>query len=53
MRKMFCSFAEAVYTVKDSCDFAKDITQGSSKLFMASLDVDPFFTNLPLDETIE
>ena len=50
---MFCSFVEAVYTVKDSCDFAKDITQGSSKLFMASLDVDPFFTNLPLDETIE
>ena len=41
------------YTVKDSFDFAKDITQQSSKLFMASLDVDFLFTNVPLDETIE
>ena len=41
------------YTVKDSFDFAKDITQQSSKLFMASLDVDSLFTNVPLDETIE
>ena len=30
-----------------------DITQQSSKLFMASLDVDSLFTNVPLDETIE
>ena len=41
------------YTVKDSFDFAKDITQQSSKLFMVSLDVDSLFTNVPLDETIE
>ena len=41
------------YTVKDSFDFAKDITQQSSKLFMASLVVDSLFTNVPLDETIE
>ena len=40
------------YTVKDSFDFAKDITQQSSKLFMASLDVDFLFTNGPLHETI-
>ena len=31
----------------------KDITQQSSKLFMAPLDVDLLFTNVPLDETIE
>ena len=41
------------YTGKDSFDFAKDITQQSFKLFMASFDVDSFFTNVPLDETIE
>ena len=48
-------FAQTIYdyTVKDSFDFAKDITQQSSKLFMASLDVDSLFTNVPLDETIE
>ena len=39
--------------VKDSFDFAKDIAQQSSKLFMASLDVDFLFTKVPLDETIE
>ena len=46
-------FTSNNYTVKDSFDFAKDITQVSSKLFLASLDVDPLFTNVPLDETIE
>ena len=33
-------FTSNNYTVKDSFDFAKDITQQSSKLFMAFLDVD-------------
>ena len=46
-------FTSNNYTVKDSFDFAKDISQQSSKLFMASLDVDSVFTNVPLDETIE
>ena len=41
------------YAVKDSFDFAKDITQQSSKLFIASLDVDSHFTNVPLDKTID
>ena len=41
------------YTIKDSFDFAKEITQQSSKLFAASLDVDSLLTNVPLDETIE
>ena len=38
------------YTVKNSFGFAKDITQQTSKLFMASLDVDSLFTNVLLDE---
>ena len=46
-------FTSNNYTVKDSSDFAKDITQQSSKLFMASLDVDSLFPNVPLDETIK
>ena len=46
-------FTSNNYTVKDSFDFAEDITQQSSKLFMASLDVDSLFTNVLLDETIE
>ena len=46
-------FTSNNYTVKDSFDFAKDITQQSSKLLMAPLDVDSLFTNVPLNETIE
>ena len=46
-------FTSNNYTFKDSFDFAKDITQQSSKLVMASLDVDSLFTNVPLDETVE
>ena len=46
-------FTSNNYIVKDSFDFAKDITQQSSKLFMASVDVDFLSTNVPLDETTE
>ena len=56
MGKIFCSFTQTIpnnYTVKDSSNFAKDITQESSKLFMASLDVDSLFTKLPLGDTIK
>ena len=42
-----------IYIVNDSFDFAKDITEQSSKLLMASLVVDSLFTNVPLDKTIE
>ena len=41
------------YTLKDSFEFAKDITNQNSNCFMASLDVDSLFTNVPLDETIK
>ena len=41
------------YTVKDSFAFAKEITKADYKYFMASLDVESLFTNIPLEETIE
>ena len=40
------------YTLKDSFEFAKVICEQNSDLYMASLDVDSLFTNVPLDETI-
>ena len=50
---MLKPFTSNNYKIKNFFDFAKDITQQSSKLFMASLDVDSLFTKVPLDETIE
>ena len=50
---LFKPFTSNNYTVKEFFDFAKDITQPSSKLFMDSLDVDSLSTNVSLDETIE
>ena len=41
------------YTLKDSFEFAKVISEQNSDLYMASLDVDSLFTNVPLDETIK
>ena len=43
---------ENEFTVKDSFSFAKEITTYDSSLFMASLDVESLFTNIPLHETI-
>ena len=40
------------YTLKDSFEFAKVICEQNSDLYMASLDVDSLFTNVPLHETI-
>ena len=40
------------YILKDSFEFAKVICEQNSDLYMASLDVDSLFTNVPLDETI-
>ena len=41
------------YTFNDSFEFANDITNQNSNCFMASLDVESLFTNVPLDETIK
>ena len=41
------------YTVTDSFHFAEEICKQDPNLYMASLDVDSLFTNIPLDETDE
>ena len=41
------------YTVKDSFQFAEEICEQDPTLTMGSLDVDSFFTNIPLDETVD
>ncbi|XP_057308105.1 uncharacterized protein LOC130645991 [Hydractinia symbiolongicarpus] len=41
------------YTVFSSFSFAEEISKQDSSLFMASLDVDSLFTNIPLQETID
>ena len=40
------------YTLKDKFEFSRDILNQNLNLFMASLDVDSLFTNIPLDDTI-
>ena len=40
------------FTIKDSFSFAKEITTYASSLYMASLDVESLFTNIPLNKTI-
>ena len=40
------------FTIKNSFEFAKEVIEQDSGLFMASLDVDPIFTNIPLEETV-
>ena len=41
------------YTVKDSFTFAKEIINFDHNFFMASLDIESLFTNIPIDETIK
>ena len=40
------------FTVKNSFDFAEEVVNYDHKLYMASLDVESLFTNIPLEETI-
>ena len=41
------------YTVTDCFHFAEEICKQDPNFYMASLDVDSLFTNIPLDETID
>ena len=41
------------YTVKIYFTFAKEVINFDHNLFMASLDVESLFTNIPVDETIK
>ena len=40
------------HTLKDSFEFAKEITKTYSSYVMANLDVESLFINMPLEETI-
>ena len=41
------------FTIKNSFEFSKEILEANPKYFMASLDVESLFTNIPLEETIK
>ena len=41
------------FTVKNSFDFAEEVVNYHHNLYMASLDVESLFTNIPLEETIK
>ena len=49
---LFKCFTMNEYILKDSFEFAKDITNQSSHCFMAIVDVDSLFANVLLVETI-
>ena len=40
------------FTIKNSFEFAKEVIEQDSGFYMASLDVESLFTNIPLQETI-
>ena len=46
-------FTHNKYAIKDSFSFVKEITTYDSSLYMASLDVESLFTDIPLNETID
>ena len=46
-------FTTNEYTTRDSFSFATDIRSKDATKYMASLDVDSLFTNIPLAETID
>ena len=53
MNELLKPFTTNEYTVRDSFSFATNIQSCCTSQFMASLDVDSLFTNIPLAETIE
>ena len=52
---MISQLAINQYTIKNSYEFTDSIKQvnNADKLFMCSLDIASFYTNIPTDETIE
>ena len=53
LKSLLKPYTENEYTVKDSFTFAKDIQSRSTSQYMANLDVDSLFTNIPLTEKID
>ena len=49
---MLNPLTKSEYTVKNSFLFAEEISEQDPTLYMCSLDVDPLFANIPLDETL-
>ena len=45
------SLTSKEYTVKNSFAFSEEVVERSCEFFMGSVQVDPLFTNIPLDET--
>ena len=41
------------FTVKNYFDFAEEVANHDHNLYMASLDVESLFTNIPFEETIK
>ena len=41
------------FTVKNSFDFAEEVDNYNHNHYMASLDVESLFTNIPLEETLK
>ena len=41
------------FTVKNSFDFSKEVVNYDHNLYIASLDIESLFTNIPLEETIK
>ena len=50
---MLSELTKNKYVSKDSFEFANNVREQNPDLFMASFDIDPLFTNLPLEETID
>ena len=50
---LLTSLTQNEYTFTDSFHFFEEICKQDPNLYMASLDVDSLFTNIPLDETID
>ena len=53
LNELLKPFTSNKYTAKDSFSFAEDIRSQQSSQYMASLDIDSLFTNIPLSETID
>ena len=53
MVPVLCVITQNEVTVKDSFTFVDEVLTQNIDLYMASLDVDALFTNIPLDETID
>ena len=50
---VFSDITQNEFTAKDTLTFVDEILTQNNDVYMASLDIDALFTNIPLDETID